>query len=202
MKKRTAVPRATKDRVLREFNHRCAVCGGDGPHLHHIDGMPSNHEPQNLIPLCPNCHLGDQHNPTARVEPRKLGLFRQFKDPTILAPQFDPLFQRLRFLDGVEAAESMEAVSESAAELIDFVRALEMGAFYSERFAAIVKEPKRFQMWTPSTPEAEYQRDLAKHFERYRQALVVGRDRVYALAVELLRYQHWMSPTESAGRAT
>src|SRR5258708_3400137 len=98
-KKKRSKPGATGEAVLKEFNYRCAVCGEDRPHLHHIDEDPSNQDSLNLLPLCPNCHLTDQHNPTARRDPRLLRLFRVHKDPTILSPQFFPLFERLLFLD-------------------------------------------------------------------------------------------------------
>ncbi|MDQ3011542.1 MAG: HNH endonuclease, partial [Acidobacteriota bacterium] len=78
--------------MLKEFNYRCAICAIDNPQLHHIDETPSNNDPMNLVPLCPNCHLIDQHNPTRTLDPIKLSLFRKFKDPFILKSQFDPLF--------------------------------------------------------------------------------------------------------------
>jgi 5-methylcytosine-specific restriction endonuclease McrA len=87
-KDRAHIPRTVRDQVMGEFNHRCAKCGADHPHLHHIDEDPSNNDPMNLIPLRPNCHLIDQHNPTQRIEPERLMLFRKYKDPAILTPQF------------------------------------------------------------------------------------------------------------------
>ena len=62
-KTRTDIPKTVREAVLKEFNHRCAVCGGDRPHLDHIDEDPSNNDPFNLLPLCPNCHIRDRHNP-------------------------------------------------------------------------------------------------------------------------------------------
>src|ERR1051326_3314497 len=101
MKKRPSIPTKTKQQVLSEFNHRCSICGADRPQLHHIDENPENNDPLNIIPLCPNCHLIDQHNPSAQVDPGKLRMFRLHKDPAILKPQFHPLFLRLLFLDSV-----------------------------------------------------------------------------------------------------
>ena len=72
---RKAVPRATRDEVLREFNHACAICGTANPQIHHIDGDHSNNDPLDLLPLCPNCHLGDQHNPTRPLEPGRVLCF-------------------------------------------------------------------------------------------------------------------------------
>jgi hypothetical protein len=86
-KERIAIPKQIREQVLVEFNHRCAVCGADRPQVHHIDEDPSNNEPLNLLPLCPNCHLIDQHNPTGGMEIPKLLLFRRFKDPAILRCQ-------------------------------------------------------------------------------------------------------------------
>ena len=54
-KVRISIPTKISDKVLKEFNHRCAKCGTDNPHLHHIDENPSNNDPLNLIPLCPCC---------------------------------------------------------------------------------------------------------------------------------------------------
>src|SRR5689334_6368420 len=93
--KRVKIPKPTADAVLKEFNHLCAVCGETSPQLHHIDENPANNDPLNLLPLCPNHHLSDQHNPTAKIDPGILALFRRHKDPTILTPEFDPFFRRI-----------------------------------------------------------------------------------------------------------
>jgi len=132
-KDRPAIPRVVRYALLSEFNHRCAVCGKDRPQVHHIDEDPSNNDPMNLIPLRPNCHLIDQHNPTVPIDPDKLRLFRRYKDPVILGAQFDPLFQRLRFLDKIEddPAKAGE-VERKGLELVAFVRVLQMGEFYSQ----------------------------------------------------------------------
>jgi hypothetical protein len=53
-KARPSILRPIKDSVLREFNHRCAICGKERPQIHHIDENPANNDPLNLIPLCPN----------------------------------------------------------------------------------------------------------------------------------------------------
>src|SRR5262245_60806519 len=97
-KKRPAVSKAVSEQVLREYRHKCAVCGRHEPQLHHIDEDPTNNEPANLIPLCPNCHLQDIHAPTIPFETQKMRLFRQCKDPFILDARFDPIWTRVRFL--------------------------------------------------------------------------------------------------------
>lgn len=54
----------TKQKLLEQRGHRCEQCGLetwlDRPialELHHIDGNISNNAEQNLMLLCPNCHL-------------------------------------------------------------------------------------------------------------------------------------------------
>jgi len=63
-KKRLSIPKAISEQVLKEYRHKCAVCGRHDPQLHHIDEDPSNNDPANLMPLCPNCHIQDIHAPT------------------------------------------------------------------------------------------------------------------------------------------
>jgi hypothetical protein len=94
-----------------------------------MDEDPTNHDPSNLLALCPNCHLTDQHNPTARIDTEKLRLFRKYKDPVILSTEFDPLFQRLRFLDDVRDDCDIKKLQNQVKELVSFVQALQMGAF-------------------------------------------------------------------------
>ena len=148
--KRRAIPVKIRAEVLREWRHRCAVCGADGPQVHHIDEDHSNNDPANLLPLCPNHHLRDQHDPTSKIAPRKLALFRRYKDPAILSPQFEPLFRRLLFLDDVgrppsKSAGALAAVyelEERANELSAFVRALGMGEFYGEQIATLAQRDR------------------------------------------------------------
>lgn len=139
---RKTISRAVCDEVLREFNHLCALCAKPNPQIHHIDGNPANNEPLNLIPLCPNHHLLDQHDPTADVHPLKLALFRFHKDPTVLADEFEPLFKRCRFL--IEFDEETFSLSTCAAaveQLVAFVRVLKMGDFYANRLSDLLSCP-------------------------------------------------------------
>ena len=117
VRRRPAIPALIRKGVLSEFNQRCAICGADRPHVHHIDANPRNSDPLNLIPLCPNCHLTDQHNPTASMHPEKLRLFRRYKDPLILSHQFEPVFRRMRFLWEPERCRTVDALDAAAADL-------------------------------------------------------------------------------------
>lgn len=189
VKERKHIPKSTSDQVLGEFNHRCAICGSDKPQIHHIDEDPSNIELLNLIPLCPNCHLVDQHNPTRSIPPERLRLFREFKDPTILKAQFHPLWTRLTFLDSIEDDSDISELEERSKDLIHFVAALEMGTPYSKRIGKLVKRSHWFVI-AAGQPELFRKQQLDQARE-YRDKLRRARDQVYTLVVELLRFQRW-----------
>jgi hypothetical protein len=187
---RKAIPKPTRDSVLKEFNHRCAICGTDKPQIHHIDEDPSNNDPLNLIPLCPNCHLLDQHAPTVPINPTKLQLFRRFKDPTILASQFEPLFRRIVFLiDLDEPSFNVKDYVAEAEELVSFVSALEMGEFYGKKIARLIEKPKHARVWDADTPSYVHQRWRQQEHQEYFKILSQNREQVIALVIELLRYQ-------------
>ena len=195
---RKSVPKATKDLVLREFNHRCAICGIDKPQIHHIDEDPGNNSPENLLPLCPNCHLLDQHDPTSTVDQRKLSLFRKFKDPLILSAQFEPLFKRMRFLMQLtEVAFDLNEATSKAKELVEFILRLEMGAFYGPKIQELVNYISPVRIYGTNTPDDAYEKldeeSRKDHFEKLR----ISSSQVLELAVELLRYQRWESPSHT-----
>jgi hypothetical protein len=192
-KQRPSIPRDVRDSVSKEFSHRCAICGADGPHLHHLDENPANNDPLNLIPLCPNCHLTDHHNPTRKHDPKKLRLFRIHKDPTILTPQFEALFERMAFLDSVGTTFEMERMERAAGELIGFVRQLEMGGFYAGKLGGLLNRPSWAGITILGDPESE--RLSAESWKRreaeYQHQLINNRLEVERLVVELLRFQNW-----------
>lgn len=189
---RTSIPKQMKDAVLDEYSHRCAVCGGDRPHIHHIDENATNNVQSNLLPLCPNCHLRDQHNPTRMVEVGKLRLFRQFKDPSILKPQFHPIYTRQLFLAGVVAnSESTDQLSRQAEELVEFITELEMGSFYSKRIQELLSATNRLALLPFPTDQQELDRQFTQHYAEHRIKMIQNRESVQALLVEMLRYQSW-----------
>jgi hypothetical protein len=204
MKTRIAIPAAIKTKVLAEFNHRCAKCGTDRPQLHHIDENPSNNDPLNLIPLCPNCHLIDQHNPTRTIEPKKLMLFRLYKDPTILKPQFHPLFVRLHFLDDIRDDWNYETLRSKIEELRSFIEALPMGSFYTKQLGGLTELPSWASLDTEDTEiftvfkrdsrgyDRERQQKANLRWEsRYREQVRNAKPEIYNLIMELIRFQNW-----------
>lgn len=191
--KRVNISNKIRESVLREFNHKCALCGEPNPQIHHIDGDPSNNSEANLIPLCPNHHLQDQHNPTEPMDSKKLVLFRQCKDPAILDSKFHPLFIRLQFLDTVSENSDTHVIEVKARELCDFIEALNMGEFYSKRIAELLKKtstPYCVQLGNPASEEA-HMRYRKQDIENYRKKVVSNRSKVIALVIELIRYQSW-----------
>jgi len=190
---RPAIPKKVREQVLKEYRHRCAICGGENPHLHHIDKNAKNIDPMNLIPLCPNCHLSDQHDPTKGIEPAILNLFRKFKDPAILQPPFYALFRRLSFLFHIEQDITAKDASDDSEELIDFVASLEMGDFYSKQLAQHIRKPRHPRAFMLGDPDSERQReqDLRKEDLEYLDQLRNHRDQAISLLVELLRFQNW-----------
>lgn len=191
-KRRASIPKSVKDAVLREYRHRCAVCGGDRPHLHHIDEDPSNNEPGNLIPLCPNHHLTDQHDPTAAIDHRRLRLFRDFKDPMILAEQFVPLWRRCSFILDAESV-SGDGLDAQARELTDFVAELKQGKFYAGRLRELVGPfaHVRVAILGDGRAAEKWKHQVREDNEADRKKIIARRDEALSLVVELLRYQDW-----------
>jgi phosphopantothenoylcysteine synthetase/decarboxylase len=55
-KPRVTVPENVRLDVIARANSRCCICQTPFVQVHHIDSDPSNNDPGNLAPLCPNCH--------------------------------------------------------------------------------------------------------------------------------------------------
>jgi len=121
----------------------------------------------------------------------QLSLFRKHKDPVILKTQFEPLFQRARFLYEVSENVGSEALDSRVSELVAFVASLEMGAFYSERLFQLLDSPSG-RLYVDLYESEEVTKHWHNEWEReYRGKLLANRDNALALVVELLRYQKW-----------
>ncbi len=190
-KKRIDIPKKTRECVMSEYSHRCAICGTDNPHLHHIDEDPSNNDQTNLIPLCPNCHLLDQHNPTSAIDKRKLHLFRHYKDPSILSPKFEPVFRRLEFLLALNEDFDLNEAKKNSNELVEFITELEMGKFYSNKIKDLVKPPNHGRVISLDMPDSTFRKWAEDDRVEYIDALKSSTDEILSLVVELLRYQDW-----------
>ena len=194
--KRPSIPKALSARVLNEFRHRCAICGEDKPHLHHIDQDPTNNTAENLIPLCPNCHLTDMHDPTSCPDQGLVALFRRTKDPHILDTRFQPIWKRMRFL-----RESLDGrlYAFHRTELVKFIATFRHGEFYAERVAKIAADPATYyEVFLLDNGETiEVRPPLPP--ELLEKVLAYRRSAIEDLCVELLRYQEW-TPAHSRDR--
>lgn len=187
---RKAIPKKIKEKILSEYNHRCAICAKDNPHVHHIDENPENNNIQNLIPLCPNCHLTDQHNPTRKIEINKLKLFRKYRDPLILMAQFHPIYLRQNFLDELILEHKLASEYETKSEeLIEFISKLEMGEFYCNKIGNLLENTSMSFIFYSN--DAEGNRKYQDSFLNYIRKLESNRETVQELIIELLRYQKW-----------
>ncbi len=189
-KQRVPITKSSREAVLAEFNHRCAICGTDRPQIHHIDANPANNDLQNLLPLCPNCHLVDSHNPTAPVDPAKLALFRRYKDPAILSPYFHPLFSRFRYLLDLSPDAPLPELHRATEELIAFVSDLNMGDFYHRRLGELLIHDSQ-GVWVFEETGDPLVVAGKRHVIDYREQLRTNRMKTIELIVEMLRYQDW-----------
>lgn len=211
MADRTSIPKALREHVLAEFNSLCAICGKPRPQLHHIDHDRTNNAAPNLIPLCPNHHLLDAHNPTEPESPLRLSLFRKFKNPYILLPQFIPLLDRLRFLI-VPQLESLDFAQarNRAEDLLLFISNLKMGGYYAATLESTLR-------WSPPPP-SDVMRATANILEgmarsmrqdqvyeakqaKYLQELRDRSSEIVRLVIESLRFQEWKAPLATASEA-
>ncbi len=193
---RTAITKAVRDAVLEEYDHRCALCGSNRPQLHHVDEDRSNSIAENLIPLCPNCHLTDQHNPTRRLGVDKLRFFRKYKDLAILSPQFDSLLRRMRFIQDVIGGEFDRAVVDvRRRDFLAFVEALEMGAYFSKklRIAITEEQNERILDARPEVVQAFEKRQQEQYASQLRRKL----PDIHLIVVELLKFQPWLDGARS-----
>jgi len=175
-----------RDAVLREFNHRCALCGADRPQVHHIDEDPSNTVEGNLLPLCPNHHLTDQHDPTRKIDPLLLALFRKYKDPQMLSSRFEPIFKRLKPLLRPDANATFNELASNASDLSAFISRFQLGDYYFNKLSEAID-------WggPAGYPMDQREKVYEEHCKKYLKTLENNIPRVTELLVEQLRYQEW-----------
>mgnify|MGYP001583000801 CR=1 FL=1 len=195
-KRRNNVPKKIKETVLKEYKHKCAICGANDPQLHHIDENPSNNGIENLIPLCPNCHLKDQHNPTAGIDIGILKLFRKYKDPVILSHQFVPIYRRFNYLYDLKDEDNIDSVKGRTNELIGFIRHFGMGDFYAHQIERLLRDPINKLESILNKPEVKLYgaNDKIKYVSEHYGILRENIEKAESLIVELLRYQNWIMP--------
>ena len=118
-------------------------------------------------------------------------------DPTI-----DGLKQGLRdhgylegrnlLIDWYFAEGRDERLPGFAAELVSFVRSLNMGKFYSQRIHNLIGPPARAVIGGSVGGPDLYKERMEEHRKEYLDQLRGNRDAVEKLVVEMLRYQQWV----------
>jgi len=192
-KDRISMTKVIKDALFKEYHHRCAICNSENPHIHHIDDDPSNNDIMNLIPLCPNCHLQDHHDPTKHIEQEKLKWFRKYKDPSILKPEFHPLYIRLLFFNSIEDETNITELQSNIEELSKFIEGLNMGKFYSTKIRKIAKKPAYVRVWVVDSESAQRNKMLNNvETKEYLDKINKVKNDIFALVFEVLRYQDWI----------
>jgi transcriptional regulator with XRE-family HTH domain len=193
---RQAIPTAVRNKVLGLFRHRCAICGRDKPQMHHIDENPGNNDELNLLPLCPNHHLVDVHDPTAPLDPLKLRLFREYRDPSILAPEFHPIFRRLRFVLDPSEVEDVDAVHKRIVDFVGFLNQFDKGPYYHVKVHDLLPIHPFREIVLDLHEPPEHRAGRKRHHDEielvtFRKTLDENRQQILSLVIEMLRYQPW-----------
>ena len=182
--------------MLSEFNHLCAICGGPRPQLHHIDSDICNHDPDNLIPLCPNHHLTDAHDPTQPIDSGLLALIREYRDPAVLDPRFQPIFKRLKLIKKRLASPperpSQQWFHQAFEAIIDvwrFLRVFEKGAYYADEIVRSFGMPNKHDDVFPNQSSA-----LSLDFMTKAKEPTFPLSKTEELLMEFIRYQTWAAP--------
>ena len=75
---RRRIPKKIKDELLVKCMGRCCICHFPIVQINHLDGNAANNDPDNLIPLCPNCHAltHTRQHMTQNITADQLKLYR------------------------------------------------------------------------------------------------------------------------------
>ena len=190
-KKRKAIPKKIEEKVLKEYRHKCAICADDGPQLHHIDENPENNDTYNIIPLCPNCHLRDQHDPTAGIDTGRIKLFRIYKDPAILSPQFYPLYRRFIFIYDIGTKKDYKYIYREASDLIEFVEVLNMGSYYSRKIYELCSSHLMEMLERLKEPSVVLYGQMDTEASEFIGKIKSNIKTIESILIELIRYQNW-----------
>jgi len=202
---RKSIPQNIVNQVMKEFSSICAMCDKTDPQLHHIDEEPSNNDPQNLIPLCTDCHLIKIHKKS--IYPREIiKLFRVHKSKLILSVKFLPIYKRMKFLlvSDINSYDSKELRDEYD-DLISFISAMKMGDIYSKRIKDILFFPAEYCVAVVHyQPDPDYDRLVGtsrsypsesstkgSSLKEFKKMYQENNDKIIELIIEQLVYQDW-----------
>lgn len=168
-KQRTSIPTKIRHAILKEYHHGCARCleHVPAPELHHIDEDPSNHDPLNLLPLCPNCH-------SLKLNPTILSLFRKYKRSEILSVEFELLYDKAAFIFKLPLLDYYPQCFYLGEDLAAFISPLKQGKYYAQKIDRLVR--------------ADSEQESVEELEIFHKQRC---EAITELMIELLPYQGW-----------
>ena len=125
----------------------------------------------------------------AQPDPFLEYLYNTFRNPVILDPRFKALFLRVQFLAGVDQDTDLNLVWEKAADLIDFVKTYEKGAYYAGKLRPLLKTHTMGGSFVGFRDGTTYFPSMPGQPVDYHKRLMENRKQVYELLVELALQQ-------------
>ena len=179
---------ATRFKVMKDFHNRCAICGSSRLQFHHVDEDHSHNDEDNIIPLCPNCHLGDYHGQGEWTgDPDKVAqmkLFRRSKNPYVWDVRFFPLWGRMAYL----RRETVDQTEREHRELVRFIASFQRGDYYAARVRSVLIYPMK--NWGEFGPKPGIETNRCSGFKRHHQMNYM----IENLVAEMLLFQGWERP--------
>ena len=186
-KKRTTIPKPRKDKILVKFNHQCVVCSESLHEVHHIDEDPSNHDEDNLIVLCPNCHQGKVHGKSIRITADQLKLYLRTGKKSIFNSIYHILASKIDFLQNDKYLHlPIDDISEKVGDLIEFINHLKLGEYYSKKLKdLLIRDPISF------IPMSDYEfKKQSEEIEKaHKEKINNNKDEAIGLVFECLEVQ-------------
>ncbi|TFB12394.1 HNH endonuclease [Candidatus Marinimicrobia bacterium MT.SAG.3] len=120
-----SIPKATRDMLLVEAQHRCTVCNEKCFEIHHIIGKADGGDdsPENLIVMCPNCHQHRYHRSGEftrdQLRQYKKNLQDRNEIEKRLLQNIEDLWKEIKEKSAAEINKSLITKLEDANQLID-----------------------------------------------------------------------------------
>lgn len=187
-KKRTAVRKDMRDKVLVEFNHRCVCCDAPYYNIHHIDEDPSNNAEDNLIILCPNCHQGRVHGNSIMITPEQLKMYKRMKSKSVFKPIYSAIKSRIKFIETDEYERlTYDEITTKLDDLIKFIGTLNQGVYYEQELKrCLSREPR---ICFTDTPISIRQQQTQEIENRYKKKIKDKKEGILKLVLECIEVQ-------------
>lgn len=124
---RSYIPQKNKVRaeLQKEINSVCPFCDNDDVghfEIHHIDEIPSNNEPYNLLLLCPICHSKITKNEISRVKVQniKKSLLGKESEVRLISVSLDLKNCGWDYIEGITGAYQFTNIHKYAYPILNF----------------------------------------------------------------------------------